>query len=195
MNIYPINRAHKTGVSETYRNHQLVLYTENEKCIGEVYKENVKMAHCESLGMTSSLQTSRTIVDRFIKEHILKRDNAIPSFNELIEALSLMLPTLPEAQHAILFYQLTHDNKAIELEQLKQISGCQSTTDIYLILANFSRALCDELAYEPPMPIDGKDPFVAMILEPEENYANTEKSIKLKLQTNIFNALRSTNWQ
>lgn len=195
MNIYPINRVHNTEVSEAYRNHKLVFYTENEKCIGEVYKDHIKVAYCEALDMTSTLQASRTLVDRLIKEHIVERKNATPTRNEFIKALALMLPYLSKEQRAILFSQLTHDNKAIELERLKHIVGCQSTTDIYLILASFSRALCDELAYEPPMPVDGKDPFIAMVLEPEENYTHTENSIKLKLQANIYSALRSTNWQ
>lgn len=195
MNIYPIQKPKVYDVEETYRNYQLVSYLDHGKCIGEVYKNSMRLAYCESAGVTSAIQHSRSIVDEIIKVKIHKRKNSVPTKKQLIESLAVLHPSLTDAQHSILFYQVVHHNSAIELEKLKIIAGCNTTTEIYFILADFARVLCDELAYEPPVPIEGRDPFLAMILQPEANYVNTEDSIRLQLQADFFSALRSIKWQ
>jgi hypothetical protein len=194
MNIYPMQKAKVYDLEETYRNYQLVSYLDHGKCIGEVHKNSVTVAHCESVGIATALQRTRSLVDALIKEKMHERHNSVPTKGQLIEALSEILPSLTDAQHAILFYQVVHHNQAIELEKLKKIAGCQATTDIYFILADFARALCDELAYEPPSPIERRDPFLAMILEPEASYTNMKDSIKLQLQTELYSALRTIKW-
>ncbi|MFT6265640.1 MAG: hypothetical protein ACJAWS_001790 [Oleiphilaceae bacterium] len=194
MNIYPIQKAKVYDLEETYRNYQLVSYLDNGKCIGEIYKKNLRIGYCESDSMITALQNVRSIVDKLIKEKMHERKNSVPTKKQFIQALTEALPSLTKAQHSILSYQVIHHNSAIKLEELKIIAGCQTTTDVYFILADFARTLCDELAYEPPAPIEGRDPFLAIILKPEVNYANMDDSIRLQLHAEFFSALRSINW-
>lgn len=195
MNIYPIqNTLPKTTLEETYRNHQLVSYTENSKCIGEVFKNNTRVANCASENATTTLQHSRLIVDRLLKEKVLARQNSIPTQEQIILGLSAIVKGLSATQTSLFHYLMDHDNQAIPIEKLQKTSKCTTTTDVYLALADVSRMLCDELAYEPPMPLEGRDPFIAMIIEPETDYTNTSASITLKLRANLFSALRSITW-
>tara|TARA_R110002072_G_scaffold172728_4_gene327035 strand:+ start:4477 stop:5064 length:588 start_codon:yes stop_codon:yes gene_type:complete len=195
MNIYAIKKAPQIKIQETYRNHRIVSYNENGKHIGEVLKNDIRIAYCESTGVTTLLQQLRTIIDDLIKQKNYIRKNAVPTQKQLINALEAVLPVLTDSQHAMLFYQVIHDNIGIDLEKLKSVAGCQNTTDIYLMLADVGRILCDEVAYVPPTPIEGRDPFVAMVLEPDSKYANTESSIILKFQADFFSALKSIKWR
>ncbi|MFT6906856.1 MAG: hypothetical protein ACJAS1_003528 [Oleiphilaceae bacterium] len=195
MNVYPMqNILTKTTLEETYRNHQLVSYIENGKCIGEVFKNNISIVCCASDNATTTLQHTRSIVDQLIKEKVLERKNAIPTQKQIILGLSAIAKYFSITQKALFHYLMRHDNQAVPIEKLQKTSKCTTTTGVYFALADFSRMLCDELAYEPPMPLEGRDPFIAMVIEPETDYTNTNASITLKLQANLFSALKSITW-
>lgn len=196
MNIHPIRKTKVINIDEeTYRNYRVIYYFKQDLYIGEIYKKNLLIARCKALEIASALQNSRSMVDSLIRQKVCDKQNTAPVPRQLTEALTDVIPLLSHSQYAILLYQVMHRNKDVELDKLKRVAACNSTTEIYFILAEIARAVCDELAYVPPSPLGGGDPFLALILESETGYANTENSIKLKLRTTFFNALRSIKWQ
>lgn len=194
MSTHSTDAAEKTlhGQSieeEFYRNYHLLSRYEKDKWIGEIFKDKVRIAYCESSGQASSLQHLRNIVDNLIKDAIVDRKNAIPSQSELSEAIQSSFANLPSSlKKFVKHVNSSHENQ-FTMEQLSQITGCKSTTDISLLMAQFARTISDVVAYEPPAQIDGRDPYLANLLEVNENCPNNKIPITLTLNQHIHHAI------
>lgn len=181
--------APETLEHASYRNHLLVSRHEKGKWVGEIFKDNVRIAYCEASGQASSLQHLRNIVDDLIQDAIDERKNAIPSQAELSNAIQSCFSHLPDALKQFVEHIRIHHESLFNMEQLSKITGYKSTTDISLLLAQFARTVCDVVAYEPPAQIDGRDPYLAILLEVNENCPNTKNPITLALKQNFLQAI------
>lgn len=172
-----------------YRGYDLLSRKENAKCIGELFKNDVRIAYCETTDLSSSLQHLRDIVDNLISKHISERMNAIPSQAELSEAIRLAYPHLSLAEKRLLSHFQSKSRRRFTLEELMMASDSQNTTGISLYMGQLGRMLCDLVGFEPPTPFDGRDPFLAQLIEASENCSNEVKPVTITLTESFTQAI------
>jgi len=150
---------------ESYRTYKLISRLENGERIGEVFKKGQRVAYCESVDLDSSLQHLRRIVDWHIKDEINNRANSEPNLTMWHQAIWDSLPE-EDRQAKDILYELSRSNgEYVSLNELTKRSTISNTAEIYYLLSNFARKMCDSIPYEPPCQGDGRDPYLALICE------------------------------
>lgn len=182
--------ANSAVLEEHYRNYVLRSHLEKGLCIGEVFRSGVRVAYCESIGLVSSLQHLRSIVDGVIQQRVEEAANSRPKPEDLNRAIRTLHEDWLPAQRALLHAHLIKDNAPIDIVELARLARCQCTTQVHLLYAELARSLCDELTYDPDLPKDGRDRFIAVILAPQGDCHAGDNVITLRLEDDVFSALR-----
>ncbi len=194
MNISSPSEADNQTSTELYRNHELAAHVENNTCVGEVFKTGTRVAYCEAEGIELLQQHLRSIVDANIEKKYQKRKNRPPSLQELEAALLAIKRYLAPHYSDMLRKHYQSPNGEMALDTIRAIGHCQTTTDVYFAYANIARCLCDELAYMPPAPNNGRDPSLALLLQASDTYLEAADCVALKLEPQIQRALQSVQW-
>lgn len=150
---------------ETYRTYSLACTQENDMCIGEVFKQGVRVAYCESLDLTTAQQHLRRIVDWHIKDAINLRNNATPDFELWCMATMHILFDANKQEKDILRKLSSQEDGYISITSLAKLAKLSSTAELNYLLSDFARQVCDFIPYEPPYPGDGRDPYLALLCD------------------------------
>lgn len=193
MTLNPVNPINKD--SDRYRSYILRSHCDdNSMWIGEVFKSDTRIAYCEAKDEASSKQHLRAIVDTTIKIKSDERTNLPPSADEISQAIPLAI--LP-GQRALIDYLIQHaqnGDQSVPINKLVSLSTCHSTTSLYCLLAEISRAIYDEIGYEPKLAMGERDPFLKMMLDNKNDSCCDEEEITLNLSDTFLNALCKTKW-
>lgn len=158
-------------------------------CIGEVFRENERIAYCESIDIESARQYCRQIVDTRIAEISSTQTGLPPDQTNLNQALRSIEEHLDARLRRILQAHWQHQNQALCIDTLKQVGAFDSTTAVYLAYAELARLLCDAMGYIPMTPRSGQDPYLSMIIETLEPDIHSSDSLSLRLRPAIQIAL------
>lgn len=181
------NRHHL--ISESYRHYSLCFCDTQSMCVGEVFKNEQRLAYCEALNLESAQQYCRQIVDKHLSKQTMNNSHSKPLLENLSEAMLAIQSQLDEYCHNLLQIHLNNHNRAITIDQLKSQANFHSTTAVFLTYAQWSRLLCDALTYLPPRPISGKDPYLSYVIHSEEAKFSAEGALSISLQPDIYKAL------
>ena len=134
-------------------------------------KHKIDIALCERAGLRERNGPSRAEITAALTE--LRRGSEVP-INTVLEVLA------------------KSPNTKVDVSLIKSVADCASITEIYLLLAQVGRALCDELNYAPISSVAERDPYLDFVMKPEIHYYNRGNTIKLELNEHFFHALRDS---
>ena len=158
-------------------------------CIGEVFRENERIAYCESIDKESARQYCRQIVDTQLARICATQTGLPPEQTSLNQALCAIEAQLDTRLRRLLQAHWQHRNQALSIDILKQAGTFDSTTAVYLAYAELARLLCDAMGYIPVTPHSGQDPYLSMIIETLEPDIHSSDSLSLRLRPSIQTAL------
>ena len=150
---------------ETYRTYSLVCTQDKDMCIGEVFKQGVRVAYCESLDLRTAQQHLRRIVDWHIRDAINLRNNATPDIELWCMATTQILFDASKEEKAILRKLSRQLEGYVSITELANLAKLSCTAELNFLLSDFARKVCDFIPYEPPYPGDGRDPYLALLCD------------------------------
>lgn len=178
-----------SSIMEHYRNHTLCFVDSDSMCIGEVFKNDERLAYCESLDIDSARQYCRQIIDVRLNKQSIDNLNIKPEPHDFIKAMLSINAQIGEHCQHLLLTHLENNNQPISIDTLKTHGGFSSTTAVFLQYAEWARLICDALAYLPPSQPSGKDPFLSLVIHYEEPNIEDTCGLAISLTPDIFNAL------
>lgn len=167
MNIVPFKeRSHLLEQStETYRSYLLTCTQDKNLCIGEAFKQNIRIAYCEGASLDATQQRIRTLVDRHIKDEIKLRSNEEPDF-ELWYMSTMQILFNATRQEKDVLHKLSQSQECfVNITELANHAMLSNTAKVNYLLSEFARKICDFIPYEPPYPANGRDPYLALVCE------------------------------
>lgn len=181
-------------LSDTYRNHKITASVEAGIYVGKVFSKGAQLAYCEAPERAQAEQHLRLIVDRDIEKRCQRRGQTPVLSDELNAALVEVKAYLEPDHISMLRGHYQTERGVISLEKLAALGHCASTTEVYCVYANIARCLCDELAYNPPIQHNGRDPMLAMLLQAPDYDSSPRSSLYVALESTIRDALIAVQW-
>ena len=187
--IVSTNTSISDFYTDHYRNHSLRFVEIEKICIGEVFKDDERLAYCESVDIDSARQYCRQIVDEQLNKQSSENLNIKPMLDDFVKAMQAIHNQVDSHCQNLLSTHLKNRNQAIPIDELKIQGGFKSTTAIFLQYADWSRLLCDALAFLPPTQASGKDPYLSLVIHSEEHDVAASSGLSIALMPDIYKAL------
>jgi hypothetical protein len=177
------------SIQESYRHYTLCFCDTQKMCIGEIFKDTERLAYCEALNIESARQYCRQIVDKHLIKQSVCNSHSKPDVKKITKAMQSIHCQIDHHCQNLLTTHLKNNNRAITIDQLKTQGGFHSTTAVFLSYAEWARLLCDALAYLPPTPSSGKDPYLSLVILSEATEISASSALSIMLQPDIYDAL------
>ncbi len=176
---------------EHYRSYDLIIGMDHDSYVGELFRQGTHLAYCLASDKDSAAQYLRMLAERDLQANSRHHSTFSPSPDEYRASLQQLKGVLPEPWLAMLLYHAAQVDGRASLTDLQAISKQASQTSVSLIYAAISRHMCDFMHFIPMQSDDGRDPYLNILLCPQQTPKNAADSIMLTLRPEVYLALNS----